>query len=77
MEIYSDNEKELICTEYGEVGSDERKIVNEKEKTVTICKGDISKILNKEENIKFDRFSLEERKSAVSYTHLDVYKRQR
>ena len=62
-EIYSDNGKELIDTEYGEVGSDERKIVNEKEKTVTIYKGDISKILNKEENIKFDRFSLEERKS--------------
>ncbi len=66
MEIYSDNGKELIGTEYGEVGSDERKIVNEKEKTVTICKGDISKILNKEENIKFDRFSLEERKSVYA-----------
>ena len=66
MEIYSDNGKELIGTEYGEVGSDERKIVNEKEKTVTICKGDISKILNKEENIKFDKFSLEERKSVYA-----------
>lgn len=62
-EIYSDDGKELISAEYGEVGSDEKKIVNEKEKTVTIYKGDISKILNKEENIKFDRFSLEERKS--------------
>ena len=62
-EIYSDDGKELIDTEYGEAGSDEKKIVNEKEKTVTIYKGDISKILNKEENIKFDRFSLEERKS--------------
>ena len=62
-EIYSEDGKELISAEYGEVGSDEKKIVNEKEKTVTIYKGDISKILNKEENIKFDRFSLEERKS--------------
>ena len=62
-EIYSDDGKELISAEYGEVGSDKKKIVNEKEKTVTIYKGDISKILNKEENIKFDRFSLEERKS--------------
>lgn len=62
-EIYSDDGNELISAEYGEVGSDERRVVNEKEKTVTIYKGDISKILNKEENIKFDRFSLEERKS--------------
>lgn len=62
-EIYSDDGKELISAEYGEVGSDERRVINEKEKTVTIYKGDISKILNKEENIKFDRFSLEERKS--------------
>lgn len=65
-EIYSDDGKELISAEYGEVGSDEKKIVNEKEKTVTIYKGDISKILNKEENIKFDRFSLEERKSVYA-----------
>lgn len=62
-EIYSDDGKELISAEYGEVGSNERRVINEKEKTVTIYKGDISKILNKEENIKFDRFSLEERKS--------------
>ncbi len=65
-EIYSDDGKELIDTEYGEAGSDEKKIVNEKEKTVTIYKGDISRILNKEENIKFDRFSLEERKSVYA-----------
>lgn len=65
-EIYSDDGKELIDTEYGEAGSDEKKIVNEKEKTVTIYKGDISKILNKEENIKFDRFSIEERKSVYA-----------
>lgn len=62
-EIYSDNDKELIFTEYGEVGSNERKIVNEKDKIVTVYKGDVSETLNKEENIKFDRFSLEERKS--------------
>lgn len=61
-EIYSDNGKELISTEYGEVGSDERKLVSERDKTVTVYKGDISKILNKEENVKFDRFTLEERK---------------
>ena len=61
-EIYSDNGKELISTEYGEVGSDERKLVSERDKTVTVYKGDISKILNKEENVKFDRFPLEERK---------------
>lgn len=61
-EIYSDNGKELVSTEYGEVGSDERKIVNERDKIVTVYKGDISKILNKEESVKFDRFSLEERK---------------
>ncbi len=57
-EIYSDNGKELISTEYGEVGSDERKIVNEREKIVTVYKGDISETFNKEENVKFDRFSL-------------------
>ena len=61
-EIYSDSGKELIFTEYGEVGSDERKLVSERDKTVTVYKGDISKILNKEESVKFDRFSLEERK---------------
>ena len=61
-EIYSDNGKELIFTEYGEVGSDERKIVNEREKIVTVYKGDISETFNKEENVKFDRFPLEERK---------------
>lgn len=61
-EIYSDNGKELISTEYGEVGSDERKIVNEREKIVTVYKGDISETFNKEENVKFDRFPLEERK---------------
>lgn len=61
-EIYSDNGKELVSTEYGEVGSDERKIVNERDKIVTVYKGDISKILNKEESVKFDIFSLEERK---------------
>lgn len=61
-EIYSDNGKELISTEYGEVGSDERKLVNEREKIVTVYKGDISETFNKEENVKFDRFPLEERK---------------
>lgn len=61
-EIYSDNGKELISTEYGEVGSDERKLVSERDKTVTVYKGDISKILNKEESVKFDIFSLEGRK---------------
>lgn len=61
-EIYSDNGKELISTEYGEVRSDERKIVNEREKIVTVYKGDISETFNKEENVKFDRFPLEERK---------------
>ena len=58
-EIYSDNGKELISTEYGEVGSDERNLVSERDKTVTVYKGDISKILNKEESVKFDIFSLE------------------
>lgn len=62
-EIYSDNGKEIISSEYGEVGSNERKIVNEKDKIVTIYKDNISKALNKEENIKFNRFSIEERKS--------------
>lgn len=61
-EIYSDNGKELISTEYGEERSDERKIVNEREKIVTVYKGDISETFNKEENVKFDRFPLEERK---------------
>jgi len=61
-EIYSDNGKELISTEYGEEKSDERKIVNEREKIVTVYKGDISETFNKEENVKFDRFPLEERK---------------
>lgn len=61
-EIYSDNGKELISTEYGEVESDERKIVNEREKIVTVYKGDILETFNKEENVKFDRFPLEERK---------------
>ena len=51
-EIYSDNGKELISTEYGEVESDERKIVNEREKIVTVYKGDISETFNKEENVK-------------------------
>lgn len=68
-EIYSDNGKELVSTEYGEVGSDERKIVNERDKIVTVYKGDISKILNKEESVKFDIFSLEERK--MVYANLE------
>lgn len=68
-EIYSDNGKGLVSIEYGEVGSDERKIVNERDKIVTVYKGDISKILNKEESVKFDRFSLEERK--MVYANLE------
>lgn len=64
-EIYTDEGVNTISIIYGKVGTDEIIEVNEKDKTITVNKGEIAKLQNKEENIKWSNFSIEERKSVI------------
>lgn len=64
-EIYTDEGVNTISIIYGKVGTDETIEVNEKDKTITVNKGEIAKLQNKEENIKWSNFSIEERKSVI------------
>lgn len=52
-EIYTEEGAEIINTEYTTVDSDETYSINEKEKTVIIQKGDFTKMMNSERNLKF------------------------
>ena len=65
-EICSEEGTDIQLIIFGEVGKDERVEINEKEKTKVITKGEISKIFNKEENIKCYRFGREERNSLIA-----------
>ena len=65
-EIYSDDGVEVLSTEYGEVGTDKRINISDKEKLVTIYSGDFTSIKNKEENIKWVRFTNDERNSIIA-----------
>lgn len=65
-EIYSDDEVEIQSLEYGEIDSDEIIEVDEKNKVVTIKQGDLAEVFNKEENIKWNRFGIEERNSLIA-----------
>ena len=65
-EIYSDGGVEVLSTEYGEVGTDKRINISDKEKLVTIYSGNFTTIKNKEENIKWVRFTEDERHSLIS-----------
>lgn len=65
-EIYSEQRNEIQSVIYGKVGTDERIEINEKEKYVLIHKGQVSKMLNKEEAIKWSRFSSQERHSFIA-----------
>ena len=62
-ETYSEDGKQVNYTIYGEAGTDERITLYENTKKAVVSKGDISKIANKEENIKWHRFSEIERNS--------------
>ena len=64
--IYSEQGNEIEPIVYGKVGTDERVEINEKEKSVLINKGEISKIFNKEEAVKWCRFSHQERHSLIA-----------
>lgn len=65
-EVYSEQGNEVQSIVYGKVGTDEIVEINEKEKSVLIRKGEISKIFNKEENVKWSRFVPEERHSFIA-----------
>ena len=65
-EIYSDEGVEVLSAEYGEVGTDKRINISDKEKLVTIYSGNFTTIKNKEENIKWVRFTEDERHSLIS-----------
>lgn len=65
-EIYSDDGVEVLSTEYGEVGTDKRINISDKEKLVTIYSGDFTSIKNKEEDIKWVRFTNDERNSIIA-----------
>lgn len=64
-EIYTDEGVNTISIIYGKIGTDETIKVYEKDKTITVNKGEIAKWQNKEENIKWSNFSIDERKSVI------------
>ena len=51
-EIYSNDGVKTLSTEYATVGTDEKKFVDEYEKKVSIEKGELTKIYNREKNLK-------------------------
>lgn len=51
-EIYSNDGVKTLSTEYATVGTDEKKFVDEFEKKVSIEKGELTKLYNREENLK-------------------------
>lgn len=65
-EMYSEDGVETRIITYGEKDSDEIIEINENERRVSIIKGDIEKIFNKEENIKWNRFQKSERNSIIA-----------
>ena len=56
FETYSDEGKKVNMVKYATVGSDEYIVVYENNKEVTVYKGDVYKIFNSEDNIKFSPF---------------------
>lgn len=80
-EIYSDKGTKRQYIIYGEAETDERIEINQENKSVTIRKGEFSKLVNKENNIKWCYFTTQERnslfenlgKAFIMSIHTDTY----